>query len=146
MRSLPTEARVMGSKKKAVRLEPRRLPATIAKGYERYLKLALALPGAEQATSYGTPAIKIQGKLLSRWRTEAEGALAIRCDFLDRQIFLQMQPEVFFLTDHYVNYPMILLRLEKVPRDALIDVTERAWRLVAPAKLKRERDAAATKK
>jgi hypothetical protein len=36
---------------------------------------------------------------VSRWRTEADGALAIRCDFLDRQILLQMHPEVFFLTE-----------------------------------------------
>jgi len=136
----------MGSKKKAVRLKPGRLPAAIAKGYERYLKLALALPGAEQATSYGTAAIKIRGKLLSRWRTEAEGALAIRCEFLDSEILLQTQPEVFFLTDHYANYPMILLRLEKVSRETLMDVTERAWRLVAPAKLKAERDATAAKR
>jgi hypothetical protein len=131
----------MKSKKQALKPEPRPLPAAIARGYERYLKLALALPGTEQTTSYGTAAIKVRGKLLSRWRTEAEGALAIRCDFLDREILLQTQPEVFFLTDHYANYPMILLRLDKASRETLMDITERAWRLVAPAKLKRERDA-----
>jgi hypothetical protein len=38
--------------------------------------------------------------LVSRWRTEADGAPAIRCDFPDRQILPQMHPEVFFLTDH----------------------------------------------
>ena len=117
------------------------MPAAIAKSYERYLKIALALPGAEASTSYGTASVKVRGKILSRWRTEAEGALAIRCDFLDRQILLQSQPEVFFLTDHYLNYPMILLRLEKAPRDVLVDVTERAWRLVAPVKLVKQRDA-----
>jgi len=146
MLNSPCQARVMGSKKKALRLEPGQLPAATAKGYERYLKLVLALPGTEQATSYGTAAIKVRGKLLSRWRTEAEGALAIRCEFLDREILLQSQPEVFFLTDHYANYPMILLRLEKVSRATLMDVAERAWRLVAPAKLKAERDAAAAKR
>jgi hypothetical protein len=120
------------------------MAAAIAKAYERYLKIVLALPGAEASTSYGTPAVKIRGKTLSRWRTEAEGALAVRCDFLDRQILLQTQPEVFFLTDHYLNYPMILLRLDKVSREVLKDVTERAWRLVAPEKLVRERDQALT--
>jgi hypothetical protein len=122
------------------------MPAAISKGYERYLKIALALPGAEAATSYGTPSVKVRGKMLSRWRTEAEGGLAIRCDFLDRQILLQAQPAVFFLTDHYLDYPMVLLRLEKISREALHDVLERAWRLVAPEKLVRERDAAAAGK
>lgn len=49
-----------------------------------------------------------------------------------------MQPTVFFLTDHYLNYPMILMRLEKASRPLLLDVVERAWRLVAPATLVRE--------
>jgi len=120
------------------------IPTAIVKGYDRYLKIALALPGAEAVTSYRTPGVKICGKVFSRWRTEAEGALAIRCDFLDRQILLQTQPEVFFLTDHYLNYPMILVRLDKISKAVLMDVTERAWRLVAPAKLVKQHDAGQT--
>lgn len=73
----------------------------VARAYTRYLDIIQKLPGTEESTSYGTPAIKVKSKLLSRLRTEAEGALALRCDFLDRQILLQVDPEVFFLTDHY---------------------------------------------
>jgi hypothetical protein len=134
----------MASKKKrSVRKSNPPLSAAINKAYQRYLKIALALPGAEASTSYGTPSVKIRGKILSRWRTEAEGALAMRCDFLDRQILLQAQPTVFFLTEHYLNYPMILLRLDKASRDVVADITERAWRLVAPDKLVKQRDTAA---
>jgi hypothetical protein len=82
----------------------------------------------------------VRSKLLSRWRIEAEGALAIRCDFLDRQILLLAQPDVFFLTDHYRDYPMILMRLEKASRTTLAEAAERAWQLVAPAKVARQRD------
>ena len=118
------------------------MPAAVAKGYARYLQIALALPGAEEVTAYRTPGVKVCGKIFSRWRTEAEGALAIRCDFLDRQILLQARPDVFFVTEHYLNYPMILVRLNKISRAAMIDLAERAWRLVAPAKLVKQRDAA----
>jgi hypothetical protein len=93
------------------------------------------LPGTEQSTGYGTAAVRVRGKFISRWRTEAEGALAIRCDFLDRQMLLQAQPEVFFVTDHYLNYPMILVHLDKIRADALRDVFERAWRRAAPPSL-----------
>ncbi|HEY6515764.1 MAG TPA: hypothetical protein VIY50_06440 [Steroidobacteraceae bacterium] len=126
---------------RAERTSPRarKISAAITRAYDRFLRIALAMPGAEAATSYGTPAIKVKGKLLSRWRTEAEGALAIRCDFLDRQILLLAQPDVFFLTDHYRDYPMILMRIDKASRAAMTDAVERAWRLVAPAKLLRLR-------
>jgi hypothetical protein len=131
----------MGSGKKPTTRASQPMPPAIARSYERYLKIVLALPGVEASTSYGTPSVKVKGKILSRWRTEAEGALAIRCDFLDRRILLQTQPEVFFLTDHYLDYPMILMRIEKASRDVLTDVVERAWRLVAPKKLVTQRDA-----
>jgi hypothetical protein len=106
-----------------------------ASPYARYLKVALKLPGTEESTSYGTPAVKVRGKLLSRLRTEAEGALALRCDLLDRQILLQAAPEVFFLTDHYRAYPWILVRLDKIGAAALADVVQRGWRAIAPRKL-----------
>ncbi len=93
------------------------------------------MSGTEQSTSFGTPAIKIKGKLLSRLRTEAEGGLALRCGVLDRQILLQSDPESFFLTDHYQDFPWILFRLDKISKSSLSDVVLRAWRLVAPKKL-----------
>src|SRR5690242_9624117 len=45
--------------------------------YRRVLAIALALPGVEECTTYGTPGLKVKGKILSRLRTEAEGALAL---------------------------------------------------------------------
>jgi hypothetical protein len=110
-------------------------PREIVRGYERYLKIALGLPGTEESTGYGTPAVRVRGKFISRWRIEAEGALAIRCDFIDRQMLLQAQPDVFFVTDHYRDYPMILVHLDKIRADALRDVFERAWRRAAPESL-----------
>jgi hypothetical protein len=118
-----------------VRATARIMPA-LGRAYQRYLAIALRLPGTAESRSYGTPSIKVMGKLLSRWRTEAEGALAIRCGFLDRQILLQADPEAFFLTDHYRDYPMVLVRLECIDARALSDLTRRAWRLVAPKTLR----------
>lgn len=130
------------SKAKLLTLKLSKLPKVMLQtrsepnaAYRRVCALALALPGVEESTSYGTPSLKVKGKIMSRLRTEAEGALALRCDFIDRQILLQADPRTFFITDHYLNYPMILIRLHRVRRSALPDLIERAWRLVAPAKL-----------
>lgn len=103
--------------------------------YARYLKLVHKFPGMEESISYGTASIKVKGKILSRLRTEAEGALALYCDFIDREMLLQAAPDVFFITDHYRNWPMVLIRLDKVRADALPDLIERAWRMRAPARL-----------
>jgi hypothetical protein len=127
-------------------IAPRQLTAQAApavtpalkRAYQRYLAIALKLPGAEAGMAYGTPSVRIAGKIFSRWRTEAEGGLAIRCDFLDRQILLQADPDTFFLTDHYRDYPMVLVRLDRISAKALTDLAQRAWRLVAPKKLQKQ--------
>jgi hypothetical protein len=105
-------------------------------------QIALKLPGVEESTSYGTPALKVKGRLICRLRTEAEGALALRCDFVDRQMLLQADPNVFFVTDHYLNYPMVLVHLDRVRRSVLPELLQRAWRMAAPSRLVEEFDAA----
>ena len=99
--------------------------------YDRVLEIALELPGVVATRSYGTPAIKVGKKLLARLRSEAEGGLAIMCDFVDRQMLLQAAPETFYVTDHYQNYPMVLINLETVRWDAMPGLVEQAWRMGA---------------
>jgi hypothetical protein len=113
---------------------------SLDKHFKKAVKVAQRFPGVEVETSYSTPALKVKGKFMARLRTEAEGWLAIRCEFVDREILLQAAPHVFHLTDHYVNYPAILVDLAAIDADALADVVERAWRKVAPKKLVREWD------
>jgi hypothetical protein len=104
-------------------------------------KAAKRFPGIEVSTSYGTPAIKVKGKFMARLRTEAEGWLAIKCDFVDREILLQAAPHVFHLTPHYQNYPMVLVDLAAIDESALLEVIERAWRATASEKAVRDWDA-----
>jgi hypothetical protein len=104
-------------------------------------KIAARFPGIEVSTSYGTPAIKVKGKFMARLRTEAEGWLAIKCDFIDREVLLQAAPQVFHLTPHYQNYPMILVDLETIDEGGLVELVERAWRMTATEKAVRDWDA-----
>jgi hypothetical protein len=114
--------------------------SSVQRDFAAALKLAKRFPGIESDTSYGTPAIRVSGKFMARLRTEAEGWLAIRCDFVDREILLQSAPHVFHLTPHYENYPMILVDLAAIDSATLLEVVERAWRRQAPKKLVREFD------
>jgi hypothetical protein len=72
---------------------------------------------------------------LARLREDGE-TLAIMIEFGDREFRLQTNPEVFYVTDHYAGYPMILVRLAKVERDDLRDLVRGAWRMVAPKRLR----------
>ena len=93
-------------------------------------KLGRALPGVAESTSYGTPALKVDGKLLVRLKEDGE-TLVLRMDFVNRDLLLRAEPDLFFLTDHYLNYPSILLRLNRVTSARLAELLEDAWRLVA---------------
>jgi hypothetical protein len=107
--------------------------------FEHARAIAHALPGVQDGSSYGTPALKIRGKLLARMHQSID-CLVLRADFLDRQILMQAAPDAFFITDHYRDHPWVLLRFSAVDKGALSDVIERAWRVVAPNALVAEYD------
>ena len=114
---------------------------SVERHFAAAVKIAERFPGFEVATSYGTPAMRVKGKFMARLRTEAEGWLAIRCDFVDREILLQAAPHVFHLTPHYESSAAILVDLAAIDKGALLDVLERAWRMTATDKAVRDWDA-----
>ena len=104
-------------------------------------RAAARLPGVELSTSYGTAALKVRGKLFARLHQDGE-CFVLRAELLDREILIQADPRVFFITDHYRDHPWVLVRFAHLRPGALPKLLERAWRLVAPDKLLREFDAA----
>jgi hypothetical protein len=82
--------------------------------------------GVEESTSYGTPALKVRGKLLVRLREDGE-TLVLITTFVDRDLLLRDKPRTFFIEEHYRNYPAILTRLTRVGPNQLRDMIEAAW-------------------
>jgi hypothetical protein len=101
--------------------------------FDAIRKIALALDGAEEGTSYGTPAFKVNGELFARLRDDI-GALVVRMNIEDRQELMAADPQAYFITDHYLNYPWILVNLARVRPDAMRDLLGGAWRLAAAEK------------
>ena len=99
--------------------------------------IALPLPGVALGTSYGTPALKVAGKLLARLRDD--GDMVIKVEDGLREALLETQPEVFHTTPHYDGYPMLLVRLAVANREQVAGLVERAWGGLASAKLRRAR-------
>ena len=102
--------------------------------FDTVRRLAKALPGVEDGLSYGTPALRVRGKLIARLREDGE-SLVVKIDFEDREVLMQADPQTFYITEHYRNYPAMLVRLSKVDVDALRELLEDAWRRVAPKRL-----------
>jgi hypothetical protein len=96
--------------------------------------IARGLPGTVEGTAYGTPALRVGGRLFARQHQDGE-SLVVRIDHDQRAMRMRADPETFFITDHYLNYPWMLVRLESVDRDDLQELLENAWRLSAPKRL-----------
>ncbi len=101
--------------------------------FETVRKIGLELPGVEESTAYGSPALKVHGKLLAcvpAHRSAEPGSLVIRVDFADRAELLAADPDVYYVTDHYVGYSSVLVRLSRVHRDVLRDLLGMAYKFV----------------
>ncbi|HZS46071.1 MAG TPA: MmcQ/YjbR family DNA-binding protein [Blastocatellia bacterium] len=97
-------------------------------------EIASALPGAEEGTSYGTPAFKVKGKLFVRFHQSGE-SVVISIEIDQREQLMKMDPESFYITEHYTKYPWMLVRLATIGRDNLEKMIEESWRRNAPKKL-----------
>src|SRR6202007_3273477 len=96
-------------------------------------KIGLALPGVEESPAYGSPALKVHGKLLACVpvnRSAEPGSLAVRVDFDNRAELLAAAPDVYYVTDHYLNYNAVLVRLSRVTPDVLQDLRGVAHKFV----------------
>jgi hypothetical protein len=96
-------------------------------------KIALALDDVEEGSSYGTPAFKLAGVLFLRLRPELD-SLVVRASFNERKALIAEDPETYYITDHYLNYEWVLVRLSAVRLDALKDLIEQAWKSAASHK------------
>src|SRR5258708_6468815 len=100
-------------------------------------EIGLGLPDVEDSTAYGAFALKVRGNLLACVainKSAEPGSLGVRIDFDQRDALLAEAPETYYVTDHYVNYPMVLVRLSQIRIDELRDLMTAAWKFVTSQK------------
>ena len=101
--------------------------------YETVRRIALALPNVEDGMSYGAPALKVKGKLMVRLREDLN-AIVLKSTFEEREELIAADPEVYFITDHYLNYEYVLVSLKHVHEEALGDMIRRSYTLAKSGK------------
>lgn len=98
--------------------------------FDTVRELARELGAVEESTVHGAPSLKVRGKLLaciSVHKSAEPGSLLVRIDSDERAKLIASAPDVFYLTDHYANYPTVLVRLSRIRIEALKDLLGTAW-------------------
>jgi hypothetical protein len=92
------------------------------------------LPDVEVTTTWGQPALKVRGTMfvcIASNKAAEPDSLVVMMDFADRDALLEDDPETYYLKEHYVGYPCVLVRLGRVHPDALRDLVVGAHRYVS---------------
>ncbi len=110
--------------------------------FQRIEKLAPAsrLPGVTRATSYGTPSLEVGGKSFVRI-TDTQ-TLVLMCPDDQKALLMDISPDIYFQTDHYVGHSAVLIHLDAIGDEELALRLEDAWRFKAPQKLAGQRPTA----
>lgn len=94
--------------------------------WEEACAYALSLPDVEMASWWGNPCPKVNGKgFMSPGREPGSFALAVTQP--EKEILFETDPDTFWQTDHYRNYPMLLVRYGTDARDRVELYIQRAW-------------------
>ena len=104
--------------------------------YDAVCRLGLALPGVQEGTSYGCPALKVKGKAFVCLHRDGD-KIVVNVPFDRREELMAADPETYFITDHYRDYPCVLVSLAKVHPDALPGLLKMAYRTATAAKNRR---------
>ena len=109
--------------------------------FDTVKKIGLALPGVEESTTYGASSLKVGGQLLTcpAINKSAEpNSIMVRVPLEQRSEMIAEAPETYYVTDHYVNYPCVLVRLSHIEPDALKDLLRMSWQFVSTKRTRKK--------
>jgi hypothetical protein len=101
--------------------------------WEDVRRIALALPDAEESTSYGHPCFKVNGRPFVNVSRE-EGAISTRAPDEERDLLIGARPDVYFVTPHYLGWEAVLVRLDAVDEEELAGRIEDSWEFMRSKK------------
>lgn len=95
--------------------------------------IGLALPNVEVTTAWRQPALKVNGKMfvcIASHKSAEPNSLVAMMAFADRDALVEDDPATYYLKEHYLSYPCVLVRLNRIRLDALRDLVVGAHRFV----------------
>jgi hypothetical protein len=117
---------------------PRPRPFTLVERFGR------SLPGVEVTTTWGQPTLKVHGRMfvcIASHKSAEPDTLVVMMDFAERDALIEEDPDVYYLKEHYVGYPCVLVRLARVHPDALRGLVVGAHRYISEKRKRKSRSA-----
>jgi hypothetical protein len=117
-------------------------------GFKAVEAIGRTLPDVEVTVSWGQPALKVHGRMFvcgASHKSAEPDTLVVMMDIADRDLLVEEDPDTYYLKEHYVGYPCVLVRLARVHPDALHDLIVSAHRYVSAKRKRKSTGAAAPK-
>lgn len=89
--------------------------------------IGLRLPGVEEGTSYGKPALKLNGKMLAATTAPDVGSFVLHVPVEEKEVLIETDPATFWETDHYRGWPAVLVRYGTPAGERIAMLLSRAW-------------------
>ena len=106
---------------------------TKSTGFERVKALGRSLADVEEGIAWRTRALMTGGQMFACIPTHKSAepdSLAVRIDFDQRDELITADPKTYYVKEHYVNYPCVLVRLGRIDDEALRDLLRMAHEFV----------------
>lgn len=110
--------------------------------FEDLSALLLSWNLVEPSTHYGTPSFKVRGKMLTRLKEDGDSIVIKGVDADERAMLCEADPDLYYYTDHYKNYPMLLMRLSRADVQTVTSMLMRTYRDLLPKKHRQTVDSA----
>src|SRR3954471_20183338 len=101
--------------------------------FEMVRTLGREFPDLHESTMHGSPALKLGKRLvacLAIHRSAEPGSLVVRTDFEQRSALISDDPGTYYVTEHYIKHPVVLVRLARLQHDQLRDLLAAARQCV----------------
>jgi len=104
------------------------------RSWEEAVAYALTLPGAELSTSYGKPAVKVNGRAFLYTGHEQATSFGIALDLDTIEILKETDPDTFWQSPHYEGWPAVLVRFDSPDPERVRELIRRSrdWTAARP--------------
>ena len=104
------------------------------RSFEEAVAFALTLPDTELSTSYGKPAVKVNGRAFLFTGHEDKSSFGIGIDMDAVEMLVETDPDTFWQTPHYQGWPAVLIRFDSKDPERVREmiVRSRDWNAARP--------------